>query len=122
MDFLMFLRVVLGLAAVFGLLWFFQRKAMRGVRSQECRIRVVAKQGITPKAAVVTVDTEGRRLVLGVTEQSVNVLFETEAPEVPDEPAQEPVEAGKSWEAVSGSILDPKAWKQVSGALRKGRG
>lgn len=121
MDFLMILRVVLGLAAVFGLLWFFQRKAMRGARSQEHRIRVVSKQGITPKAAVVTVDTEGRRLVLGVTEQSVNVLFETEAPEPADEPAQEPVEAGKSWEAVSGSILDPKAWKQLSGAVRKAR-
>ena len=122
MDFLMILRVVLGLAAVFGLLWFFQRKMARGAGAQERRITVVSKQGLTPKAAVVTVDTEGRRFVLGVTEASVNVLYETAAPEEPAAAPETPAKAGpQSWEAVSGSILDPNAWKQLSGARRHRR-
>lgn len=116
----MIMRVVLSLAAVFGLLWFFQRKLARGAGAQEARITVVSKQGITPKAAVVTVDTEGRRFVLGVTEQSVSVIFETAVPEELPEVAEEPAKTGpQSWEAVSGSILDPNVWKQLSGRRRR---
>ena len=118
----MIMRVVLSLAAVFGLLWFFQRKMARSAGTQERRITVVAKQGITPKAALVTVDTEGRRFVLGVTEASVNVIFETAAPDAPAPAPETPPKTGsQSWEAVSGSILDPNAWKQLSGSRRPRR-
>ena len=117
----MIMRVVLSLAAVFGLLWFFQRKMARSAGAQETRIAVVSKQGITPKAAVVTVDTEGRRFVLGVTEQSVNVIYETEAPAQRPAAAAETASGPQSWEAVSGSILDPKVWKQLSGSGRRRR-
>lgn len=118
----MIMRVVLSLAAVFGLLWFFQRKLARSAGAQDRRITVVAKQGITPKAAVVTVDTEGRRFVLGVTEASVNVIFETAVPEDPPaSPESPPTTGSQSWEAVSGSILDPNAWKQLSGSRRSRR-
>ncbi|MER2135671.1 MAG: flagellar biosynthetic protein FliO [Arthrobacter sp.] len=118
----MIMRVVLSLAAVFGLLWFFQRKMARSAGVQDRRITVVAKQGITPKAAVVTVDTEGRRFVLGVTEASVNVIFETAVPEQPSAAPETPAKGGsQSWEAVSGSILDPNAWKQLSGSRRHRR-
>lgn len=114
----MIVRVVLSLAAVFGLLWYFQKRVARGARGQERLITVVSKQGITPKAAIVTLDTEGRRFVIGVTEQSMTVIYETDAPEPKPEPAGAPVADKPSWEAVSGSILDPKAWKQAAQVVR----
>ena len=118
----MILRVVLSLAVVFGLLWYFQRRVSRGAQGQEHPVTVVAKQGLGVKASVVTIDTGGRRIVLGVTEQSITVIHEGAAPDpvtVP-ESASAPADTSTSWEAVSGSILDPKAWKQAGTALRGG--
>lgn len=120
MDPLLIVRVVLSLAAVFGLLWYFQRRAARGVSGQARPVTVVAKQGITPKAAVVTIDTEGRRFVLGVTEQSVSVIYETDTPPAATSDAAPELPPAKTWEAVSGSILDPNAWKQAGKAIKGG--
>jgi flagellar protein FliO/FliZ len=70
------LRVILSLGAVLGLLWYVQRRMTRGPRAQRTAslVTVVGRQGIGQKASVVVVDVEGTRFVLGVTEQSVNVL------------------------------------------------
>ena len=57
-------------------LWLIQRRLSRrtgGPRRQE-PIRVVAKQGVGPKAQIVVVDMEGARYVLGVTEGGVSVV------------------------------------------------
>ena len=118
----MIVRVVLSLAVVFGLLWYFQRRVSRGARGQEQPVTVVAKQALGLKASAVTIDTDGRRFVLGVTEQSITVIHTGDAPqaEPAPEPAGAPLEASKSWEAVSGSILDPKTWKQAGTAVRGG--
>jgi len=70
------LRVALSLAAVLGLLWALQRRLTRGSRGSRSQnlVTVVGRQGLGQKASVVVVDIDGRRFVLGVTEQSVNVL------------------------------------------------
>ncbi|ANP72485.1 flagellar biosynthetic protein FliO [Cryobacterium arcticum] len=74
------LRVVLSLAVVLGLLWVLQRRLSRGPGKRTANVvTVVGRQGLGQKASVVVVDVDGRRFVLGVTEQSINVLHGGEA-------------------------------------------
>jgi flagellar protein FliO/FliZ len=69
------LRVVLSLAVVLGLLWVLQRRLSRGTSARSSNVvTIVGRQGLGQKASVVVVDVDGRRFVLGVTEQSINVL------------------------------------------------
>jgi flagellar protein FliO/FliZ len=72
--------VVVSLAAVLGLLWYVQRRISNGSGGQRTAglVSVVGRQGIGPKASVVVVDVDGTRFVLGVTEQSVTVLHNTQ--------------------------------------------
>ncbi|MET1155636.1 flagellar biosynthetic protein FliO [Arthrobacter sp.] len=75
------LRVALSLAVVLGLLWVLQRRFSRGARTGARQlVRVVERQTIGPKASVVVVDADGRRFLLGVTDQAVNVLDTREVP------------------------------------------
>ena len=69
------LRVVLSLAVVLGLVWVLQRRLSKGSGKRATNVvTVVGRQGLGQKASVVVVDVDGRRFVLGVTEQSINVL------------------------------------------------
>lgn len=71
------LRVILSLAVVLGLLWVLQRRLSRGSGSRAANVvTVVGRQGLGQKASVVVVDVDGRRFVLGVTEQSISVLHD----------------------------------------------
>lgn len=147
-TFLLALRVVLSLAAVLGLLWMAQRRLTRKSRVQgaEKPVTVLSRQGIGQKAAVVVVETGGKRFLLGVTEQSVNVLHTSDAQvtvaqESParafeqalieaGNPVLEPLlvqprtpatpvskpQAGK----MGGSILSPTTWKQAAAFARQG--
>jgi len=73
------LRVILSLAVVLGLLWVLQRRLSRGAGSRTANlVTVVGRQGLGQKASVVVVDVDGRRYVLGVTEQSISVLHDAE--------------------------------------------
>jgi len=73
------LRVILSLAVVLGLLWVLQRRLSRGAGSRAANVvTVVGRQGLGQKASVVVVDVDGRRFVLGVTEQSISVLHDGE--------------------------------------------
>lgn len=80
------LRVALSLAAVLGLLWALQRRLTRGSRATRSQnlVTVVGRQGLGQKASVVVVDIDGRRFVLGVTEQNVNVLHDGDSPSAAD--------------------------------------
>ena len=73
------LRVILSLAVVLGLLWVLQRRLNRGAGARANNVvTVVGRQGVGQKASVVVVDVDGRRFVLGVTEQSISVLHDAE--------------------------------------------
>ncbi|MEC5184670.1 flagellar protein FliO/FliZ [Cryobacterium sp. MP_3.1] len=73
------LRVILSLAVVLGLLWVLQRRLNRGAGARANNVvTVVGRQGIGQKASVVVVDVDGRRFVLGVTEQAISVLHDAE--------------------------------------------
>ncbi|NKX53634.1 FliO/MopB family protein [Arthrobacter mobilis] len=76
------LRVLLSLAVVLGLLWVLQRRfAGSGAASTGgVPLTVLSRRNIGAKAAVVVVETDGKRFLLGVTEQSVNVLHTSDAP------------------------------------------
>jgi flagellar protein FliO/FliZ len=75
-------RVLVSLAVVFGLLWFLARRMRRGggAARRTATVRVLGKAGVGGKAQVVVVETEGRRMVLGVTEHGVSVLHDAAAP------------------------------------------
>ncbi|GAA4158478.1 hypothetical protein GCM10022286_11410 [Gryllotalpicola daejeonensis] len=91
---LQILRVLVSLAVVFGLLWFLARRMRRGTGAAGRRtstVRVLGKAGVGGKAQVVVVETEGRRMVLGVTEHGVSVLHDADAPPLEAvEPAASP--------------------------------
>lgn len=76
------LRVLLSLTAVLGLLWYLHRKVSRYNRTgnKADPVTVVTRQGISPKASVVMIEADGKRFLLGVTDQSVNVLHTSTAP------------------------------------------
>jgi len=119
---LMVLRVVVALAVVFGLLWWLQRRFVRGKAAATRKtVRLVARQTLGKNASIAVVDIDDKRFVLGVSERSVNVLHEGEAPPEP-EPAPEakPTPAFTSFEQATGSILSPSTWKQAAKALSGG--
>ncbi|MFD1211459.1 FliO/MopB family protein, partial [Arthrobacter sp. GCM10027362] len=82
-TFVLALRVLLSLAVVLGLLWVLQRRFSGGAAGSagDVPLTVLSRRNISPKAAVVVVETDGKRFLLGVTEQSVNVLHASNAPE-----------------------------------------
>ena len=83
------LRVLVSLAAVFGLMWLLHRRLRAGAPGLRAKVlNVVARQTVGPKASVVLVDTDGKRFLLGVTEHGISVLHTGDVPEpVTAEPA-----------------------------------
>lgn len=79
------LRVLVSLGVVLGLLWWLQRRLVKGGKSSgtEFPVQVLSRQAITPKASVVLVEAAGQRFLLGVTEASVNVLHTAEITDAP---------------------------------------
>ena len=119
---LLTVRVVLSLGAVLVLLFWLQRRLGGGTPGRAGAVRIVARQGIGQKASIVVLDTGGRRFTLGVTEQNITVLDNTDAPEPeipePEAPGAD-TSAGTKWnEAVSGSILAPDTWRNAAKAIK----
>jgi len=82
------LRVIVSLAVVLGLLYVLRRKLVPHSGSGQRRdISVVARQGIGAKASVALIEVGGKRYLLGVGDQSVNVLDSYAAPAAEEEPA-----------------------------------
>ena len=81
------LRLVVALASVCGLVWLFSRGMTRGRgrRLVPGMTEVVSRQVLSRAASVVVVRVGDRALVLGVTEQQVSLLTETDLP--PEQPA-----------------------------------
>ncbi len=94
------LRVVVSLAAVFGLMWLVHRKLRGTGAAVRARVlSVVARQSVGPKASVVLVDTDGKRFLLGVTEHGISVLHTSDVPQ--------PVTRDPHHDAVPGDGLLP---------------
>ncbi len=76
------LRVVVALVSVLGLVWLFSRGMTRGRgrRLVPGMTEVLSRQVLSRAASVVVVRVGDKALVLGVTEQQVNVLGETDLP------------------------------------------
>lgn len=71
------LRVVLALAVVLGLLWWLARRTGGGKpRAKVTTVSVVGRQSLGRHSGVAVVEVEGRRLLLGVTDQGVSLLTE----------------------------------------------
>jgi flagellar protein FliO/FliZ len=71
------LRTILSLAVVIALVWgslWFLKRVMSGRKSDSGAIRVSGMAHLGPKQRIVLIDVEERRMVLGVTEQSVTLL------------------------------------------------
>jgi len=75
-------RLLVSLVVVFGLMALAARAARRrgltGAGGSTTRIEVLARQGLGRTSSVQLVRVAGRTLVLGVTEQSVQVLGEAD--------------------------------------------
>ena len=90
------LRLVFSLAVVLVLMAvlarFLQQRQLGGGpvgRGRQVPMRVLGRQGVGRAASVTLVDVAGKVLVLGVTDQSIQVLRELSADElaIADEPA-----------------------------------
>ncbi len=75
------LRLAVALGSVVGLIWLVSRGMNRGRGSRVAGLtEVVARQQLSRAASVVVVRVGERNLVLGVTEQQVSLLTETDLP------------------------------------------
>nr|WP_254456185.1 flagellar biosynthetic protein FliO [Paeniglutamicibacter quisquiliarum] len=85
------MRVIVSLAAVFGLLFYLRKRVLTRFGSPRAsQLSVVERQGLGPKSSVVLLDVQGRRYLLGVAESSISVLDSFEAPEpVAPDPLEE---------------------------------
>ena len=69
------LRVLVSLAAVFGLLFYLRKKLpARFTAPKDEALKVISRQAIGPKSSVVLVEACGSRYLLGVSDSAVNVL------------------------------------------------
>lgn len=144
------LRVILSLGVVLGVLWLVQRQYAHrsGLRSKGVDpLTVVSRRGIGQKSSVVIVDMDGKRFMLGVTDQAINVLHTGDAPApevVPESSAQAfsrtlagvpdglkvDAQAAAQHRAqptglaamLDGSILSPNTWARAGQALGLSKG
>jgi flagellar protein FliO/FliZ len=126
----LFLNVMFSLAVVLGLMWVLARVARRPLTRAGGPLTVLARQQLTRGAAVAVVRVGERALVVGITEQQVTLLGETD-PEAVVVPAQGPEVREKlslddltgvaSGHRTAGSALSPATWRQAVAALRRGR-
>ena len=102
------LRVVLSLAVILGLLWFIARtSSKRFGGAARSMVRVVARQPLARTASLAVVEVGDRVLVVGVSENGVNLLTELDPSEVPVE-QMFPASSG-----LDGSVLSTQTWRQA---------
>jgi flagellar protein FliO/FliZ len=136
-------RMLLALVLVLGVMWALARWARKpmGVGKGERVMTVLARQQLSRSSSVTVLKLMDRALVLGVTEQGVQLLTEAElapieqALTVPAPPrrrspipaaALEPADADRpalpappTKSGLDGSILSPGTWKQLLGTARE---
>ena len=89
-SFFLLLRVLVSLAAVFGLLFYLRKRlGARFGAPAAAQLNLVERRNLGPRSSVVLLDVQGRRYLLGVAESSISVLDSFEAPEPVSAPAPE---------------------------------
>lgn len=90
---LLMLRVGLSLAAVLGLLWWLSRRAQSslGNRRRQQTVAVIGRQQFNKRVGIALVEVEGRRLVVGYSDQGVALVHD--AGDAPPEPVEAPADA-----------------------------
>jgi flagellar protein FliO/FliZ len=123
------LQVVFSLAVVFGMMWLLARLAKRPLGGgRGGALSVVARQQLTRTASVAVIRVADRALIVGVTENQVSLLGETDLEAVEDQSA--PAErrdtvllpgdaAAPRPGPLAGSALSPRTWSAALNALRE---
>jgi flagellar biosynthetic protein FliO len=130
-DLAVLARVVASLVVVVALAVLAARFARRaGVRGGGAGLQVVERAGLTREASVAVVEVAGRGLVVGVTPHGVTLLAElapdaleaqrarAEAEPAPRTVRLKTLSTGER-PAGTGSVLDPRTWRQAVDALRE---
>jgi flagellar protein FliO/FliZ len=135
-DLAVLARVVASLVVVVALAVLAARFARRaGVRSGGTGLQVVERTGLTREASVAVVEVADRALVVGVTAHGVTLLAELEPGVLEARRALEAEAAGTPGPhgvpalrgslttgerpRGTGSVLDPRTWRQAVEALRE---
>lgn len=109
------LRVVVSLIVVFGILWYARKVLAKRTRAATgTPVAVVGRRALSQKASVAVVDADGRRYVLGVTENRITVLHDGDAPESEFAAEIAAAEAGPAGSSLEGSILSLDTWRRAS--------
>jgi flagellar protein FliO/FliZ len=132
-----FVRVIIALVVVVGAMWVLAKVAKRPLRKRAANtLDVLARAQLSRNASVAVVKVDGTALVVGVTDNAVNLLHQLDAEafavaeptnrtavdlesitgKTPAAPAA-PAAAPKS--ALTGSALSPGTWRQAVEALRE---
>jgi len=119
------LRIGFSLLVVFGLMWVLAKVARRplGGRRAAGSLSVLNRLQLTRGAAVTVVRAGDKALILGVTDQQVSLLGETELATFehhPHDPEhRDPVQLMPAASArFDGSILSPRTWRSTVSFLR----
>lgn len=119
------LRIGFSLLVVFGLMWALAKAARRplGGRRAAGPLSVLNRQQLTRTAAVAVVRVGDKALILGVTDQQVSLLGETELAAFErdrhESDHRDPVQlVSPASGRLDGSILAPRTWHSTVNFLR----
>jgi flagellar protein FliO/FliZ len=118
-------RMLLALVFVLGVMWLLARWARKpmGAGKADRVMSVLARQQLSRTSSVAVLKVMDRALVLGVTEQGIRLLTETELGPIEDALAVEPT-PGRSWSLLrppaalpSGELVEQAADEEAEPAL-----
>ena len=117
-------RLVFSLAVVLGLLVLLSRLSAKRFRGGvDAPIRVMHRQPLTRSSAVAVLQVGSRTLLVGTTEQSVQLLAELDPSDLEDAApaaAPEPAPAARASDrALAGSVLSAQTWRQALAAATR---
>ena len=118
------LRVAFSLLVVFGLMWGLARLARRpmGGKRGTGTLAVLSRQQVARGAAITVVQVGDRALILGVTDQQVSLLGETDLATFGRQPHPEHRDALPTGSIgpgpLDGSALSPRTWRSTVNFLR----
>lgn len=116
------IRLIASLAVVVGLLLLLARVAGRRFAGREgAAVQVLHRQALSRSASVAVLTVGSRVLVLGTTDQHVQLLTELDPDELVVEPTLTDLDAAASsppagQRSLAGSVLSPDTWRQAIAA------